>query len=609
VEAKTLSLRGRAAVALVAAAAAGALWHALWVSTVNDDAGIALAYARNLASGEGLRLTALSPRVEAYSDPLWVLWLALGYAVHLGSAAFAKWSGALCAAAAVLLIGLVPSRAEGREPRPTDAVAPLVLAFDTTYNFWAGAGLESGAFALALSATMLLLASGNFWSAIPAGLLCVLRPEGPLYAGAFAFVFAFGFGGSAGGKRREARGLKPEAGRAAAQSSPAASGVGGDLSRRSDVVGWLALTAVPFLLWLAFRRAYYGEWLPNSFFAKRHWDYGGFWYLNDWFLQDPWHWALYLAPLALVARRTRRAALLAAAPCAAAVAFILFSRGDWMSEHRFAAHALPAAALAAGLVPAALQELFGGRDRDLGWAAAVALIAAAALSARIRSPDRKRHPELALTYVEEQARWFRAKADSLGLTRPRIAHFDVGGLALASGGEVIDLAGLADLAIGRAGYQSHDEVRDYLFGEVKPELLNIHGPCRYLSDDPRLDRDYRLAESGLWGENWVRKSLELDGLDDRCPSAGVAWVQKLAKDGQLLPALERASAAAARDLWLCARAHLPAGALPDVSRLAARLSRDGLRERDPVRARALLEAAVTLDPQEVPAARRLLALR
>jgi hypothetical protein len=197
----------------------------------------------------------------------------------------------------------------------------------------------------------------------------------------------------------------------------------------------------------------------------------------------------------------------------------------------------------------------------------------------------------------------------LHLAEEVVAHRLVRLVAGAADGEVGEAGQIDHLAIGRAGYQSHDEVRDYLFGEVKPELLNIHGPCRYLSDDPRLDRDYRLAESGLWGENWVRKSLELDGLDDRCPSAGVAWVQKLAKDGQLLPALERASAAAARDLWLCARAHLPAGALPDVARLAARLSRDGLRERDPVRARALLEAAVTLDPQEVPAARRLLALR
>ncbi|MGZ6143999.1 MAG: hypothetical protein ACXWLM_11720 [Myxococcales bacterium] len=564
----------KVALALVVAAAAVALAHALWVSSVTDDAGISLAYARTFAAGQGLRLTPLSPRVEGYSDPLWVLWLALGYALHLPGPAFARISGALCAAAAVLLVGLLPSRALGRPMQPFDAVAPSLLALDTTYAFWAGSGLETGAFALALSAAMLLLARGSFWSAIPAALLCVLRPEGPLYvAGLAAFRFF----------SREAR----------ADSSPAAVGVGGVLSRGSDIVRWLALAALPALAWLALRRGYYAAWLPNAFFAKKRWDYGGFWYLNAWFLDDLWHWALYLAPLALVARSTRRAALLALPGCAAAVAFIFYSRGDWMSEHRFAAHALPAAALAAGLVPAALHEHFGHRDRDAGWLSACALVLLAALSTRARSPDRRRSPELPLSYIAEQGRWFRRTADRLGLVRPRVAHFDIGGLALESGGEVIDLAGLADLYIGRVGYQSHAAVRDYLFDEVRPEMLNLHGPCQYLHDDPRLQRDYLLlATSGAWGENWVRKSLELDGLDDRCPP-------KLPKD--LLPALERSTAVAARDLWLCARAHLPAKALPDVSALAKKLANEGTR--------ASLDAAVTLDPTLAGAANRLLALR
>ena len=560
----------RIAWALVLAAAAGALWHALWVGTVTDDAGISLAYARSLASGSGLRLTALSPRVEAYSDPLWVLWLALGYALGASGAVFAQWSGALCAAAAVVLVGLLPSRAEGRPLRLGDAAAPAILAFDTTYAFWAGAGLESGAFALALSAAMLLSASGNLWSAVPAGLLCLLRPEGPLYVAAFALVLFV--------KGPEARSPKPAA-----------------------AVRWLTLAAAPFLLWLAFRRAYYGAWLPNSFYAKRHWDFGGFWYLNDWFRSDPWHWALLLAPLVLLARRTRHAALLALGPCAAAVAFIFFSRGDWMSEHRFAAHALPAAALAVGLVPAALQDL--SRARALGWTAALALVAAAVVPARARSLDRKRNPVLPLTYVEEQARWFRAAALRLGLTRPRIAHFDLGGLALESGGEVIDLGGLADLYIGRVGYQAQAAVRDYLFDEAKPELLNIHGPCGYLRNDPRLARDYQLAASGLWGENFVRRSLER-GVDERCPAQGVRY---LAREGTLVALLESSSALAARDLWLCARAHLEV--LPDVTQLAALLAASGMREPDPARAKALLDAAVTLDPELAAAGQRLLELR
>ena len=37
-----------------------------------------------------------------------------------------------------------------------------------------------------------------------------------------------------------------------------------------------------------------------------------------------------------------------------------------------------------------------------------------------------------------------------------------------------DLAGLADLYIGRVGYKSHEPVRDYLFDEVDPDMINLH---------------------------------------------------------------------------------------------------------------------------------------
>ena len=32
--------------------------------------------------------------------------------------------------------------------------------------------------------------------------------------------------------------------------------------------------------------------------------------------------------------------------------------------------------------------------------------------------------------------------------------------------------------------------------------------------EPRMQRDYMRMAAGAWGENWVRKSLELDGIDD-----------------------------------------------------------------------------------------------
>jgi arabinofuranosyltransferase len=212
---------------LLAAAAATTLVHALWISQVTDDAGVSLAYARNVARGDGLRLTPFSPRVEAFSHPLWVVWLSLGSALKLDGPRFAHVSGA-CAAAAVFLVGLIPSRVERRAPGPLDAIAPWVLALDTTYAFWAGAGLETGAFALALASTMVLL-DRTSWSTVPAGLLSLLRPEGALY------VVALAAWRGAQATRRWPR-----------------------------TIAWLGMAILPLFAWTIFRKAYYGQSLPNT---------------------------------------------------------------------------------------------------------------------------------------------------------------------------------------------------------------------------------------------------------------------------------------------------------------------------------------------------------
>jgi hypothetical protein len=99
----------------------------------------------------------------------------------------------------------------------------------------------------------------------------------------------------------------------------------------------------------------------------------------------------------------------------------------------------------------------------------------------------------------------------------------------------------------------------------------------------------------------VRKSLDLDGHDDRCPSGRVPLASQLQDE------LVKSTAIEARDLWLCARAHL--GTLPDVRPLASQLASQGLDENDPTRARELFDAASTLDPAQVLAAHRLLELR
>ena len=68
---------------------------------------------------------------------------------------------------------------------------------------------------------------------------------------------------------------------------------------------------------------------------------------------------------------------------------------------------------------------------------------------------------------------------------------------------MIDLAGLADLYIGRVGYQDRRAVEDYVFDEVKPDLLNTYmgraAICattlasRVTTNLPRKDRGARTG--------------------------------------------------------------------------------------------------------------------
>ncbi len=99
--------------------------------------------------------------------------------------------------------------------------------------------------------------------------------------------------------------------------------------------------------------------------------------------------------------------------------------------------------------------------------------------------------------------------------------------------------------------------------------------------------------------------MKLDGRDDRCPSG------RIPAPAQLARALAQAPPLDARDLWLCARAHLPLDELPDVRPLASRFATEGLSlaAADRKRARDLLDAAVSLDPTLTRASQRLLALR
>jgi arabinofuranosyltransferase len=244
-------------------AAAAALFAAAWAWVLRwtcDDAYISFRYAQHLVEGHGLvfNLDPAEPPVEGYSNFAWTMWLALGMALGCTGDAVETWSivwGVLCHAGTVGLLALVAWRVSGA--RAVVPVAAIGYALHHHGASLAPAGLETALFTLLTVAMAVgtISVSGARQGLILGGLgvlAALTRPDGVVPAavtGAFLLHDAL--------RLRAWRTLL-------AFALP------------------FAVAFVPFLLW---RHSYYGQWVPNTYFAKSggeaDWE-RGFVYLREY---------------------------------------------------------------------------------------------------------------------------------------------------------------------------------------------------------------------------------------------------------------------------------------------------------------------------------------
>ena len=121
--------------------------------TLVDDAMVSMRYARNLAQGHGLVWNLGQPPVEGFTNPGWVLVMAL---VHLFPFSPALISLiVMLLAAAILLANILVVFQIVASLDPSARFAPLIAASLTAFYFplvfWTLRGLEVGALTLTLS--------------------------------------------------------------------------------------------------------------------------------------------------------------------------------------------------------------------------------------------------------------------------------------------------------------------------------------------------------------------------------------------------------------------------------------------------------------------------
>lgn len=251
---------------------------------LTDDAFISFRYARNLLEGHGLVFNP-GERVEGYSNFLWTLELAaLWGAFGLKPEYTAQWLSVAYTAGTLAVLLWWGMRTPGLAYRglTTWLALGLVCSSATFAIRTSGGGLETRQFTffIVLAVVCLALYRRNQWGLLAASLslaaAALTRPEGPLIAALCGIWFVGQSMADTGRLRPDWRGLA------------------------YLIAPCVILIGAHFL----FRYGYYGEWLPNTYYAKfvRPWYEMGFRYLWAAALET----GLYLLlPLAWIGLRWR----------------------------------------------------------------------------------------------------------------------------------------------------------------------------------------------------------------------------------------------------------------------------------------------------------------
>jgi hypothetical protein len=485
-----------------------------------DDAFIVYRVAHHFASGLG---PVFNPgeRVESFTDPLYTFLLAPFAALTSGTdalPALARMIGVIAGAGSLVVLATVPL--PGRAA--TTALALLLCAVSTSMTAWSVGGLETSLYGLlivsAFSVTLRRPASAPAQVGLGLLLAAVMlsRPDGVLPAAALLVW----------------RWIDP--------------------AMRTDRSAHLriALAALlPALAYLAFRRLYFGEWVPNTYFAK-HAPLAlavpnGFAYLGDFLSRNGT--AVFYAPALLALRHSRREPViaLAALVLAAYLPYVVVVGGDWMDAHRFVAPVIPLVSL---LVAAGWVSLFGWiheRFAERGGARLAAavvpagslLVTAVFVAANVANTRRVRDMPYvnATPYYATMGRL----VDAIAQPHWTVAADDIGAIGWYGRIRVLDLLGLANPDMAHRRTTPQKLVADHV-----PGILILH------YDDSRAPRS-----------RWRTLSIaDFDSLYVR-PRGPVPLPGSLRVSRRVLP-------------WVEARlAELPASLDTDLVRLDAYLER------------------------------------
>jgi hypothetical protein len=410
-------------------AAIGAVWvyHCTHFQFVQDDSFITFRYVRNLVSGHGLVWNA-GERVEGYTTFFWTVLLAFPALVGLDLEFSARVLGVVSGLAMLLLAWRVSARISGPSASPLiPLVAVLLTAANSAIAYWSVSGMETPLFtALLLGAVLAFLRERDrtfLWAPILFLLVSLTRPEGTLLFGLTVAFFAL------------ERLLRKQP-------------VGETLRPAGRLIG---LYAIPFLLFMGWRLAYYGHMFPNTYYAKAGFSVeyltAGWAYFRLFLTTYMLEGALLAVPVAFLLWKRRTAEVLYLMVVSLGYsAYVVSVGGDVLHAFRFFVPVLPLFYIfvqeaLAGLTVLVSRSAAAGRWLPLAAGAFLAYLTFTQPYAYIRE---KWSLEIGLVdKMTSTGRWLASVSDSSTV----VAATTIGAIGYYSGVTLVDMLGLTDSTI------------------------------------------------------------------------------------------------------------------------------------------------------------------
>lgn len=321
---------------------------------LGDDAFISFRYAANFASGEGLVWNP-GEYVEGYTNFLWVVLLAAGMRLGIAPEGLSCALGITSGALVLVLLGRFSAARLGAL-NPLAWLPLLTLALSRSFTAWSTGGLATQLFTLLILAAQIQFIreqqpregqsqSKYIWlSSLIFAFATLTRPEGGLFTLVAGLFFL-------------------------------ANVLRGKANLRDLciwVLPWFVIVGSHFL----FRYGYYGEWLPNTFYAKVN----GFWpeQASHYFaaFQADYQLAYYLPLIVLGMIRGRDLPHLFFGTSIFVYCAYLFSIGGGRFEFRFLVVVLPTLYW---LIAEGLRELVDSTETGRSGFLALGVAVAAAL--------------------------------------------------------------------------------------------------------------------------------------------------------------------------------------------------------------------------------------